>query len=289
VIRKLRPVIKNDLTDFKSTTMKKRLLFFSALLLGIFNEVIAQHPRLAIHSYATRTGNNETVKPQFNMGQFIGRWQETARMRSGTKENVAVEDTLYLHFYKDNTADTKEGNSLVITGGSEIFTDNFITTSATDFRIVSVTPNKIVLDDLMGYHHELTKTKRFFYEATASTNSVPPISIDGKIDLSPSSIINNWFAYRRGAKPGAIKSGEALIRYLRIKENTDGNNYKGEIEFARNGEAFVQPCKITVTERSIYISTEGATWNMELYKADGREITAGKKGELVYYFKNIGQ
>ena len=261
------------------------LLFLFFLNIG----AIAQHPRLAIHSYATRADNTIGKKGKYSMDQFIGRWQETARMKSSTKERVDVVDTFYLHFYKNNTADTKEGNSLVITGSSEVFTDGYITTSATDFKIVSVSPDEIVLDDMMGYQHTLNRTNRFAYEVINHPPG-PLLDIaDNKVDLSSSLLIKNWFAYRRAANPGSVKPETPLIRNLRIKEKSSDNTYKGEVEFARNGIAYVQPCTLVFADKTVSIETEGATWNIRVYKADGKEMILGKKGELVYYFKNLDQ
>ena len=77
---------------------------FVLTLLALFfvtNEALAQHPRLAIHSYATRSGDAPVKKGKYSMDQFIGRWQETSRAKSSTKEKVEVIDTIYLHFYKN--------------------------------------------------------------------------------------------------------------------------------------------------------------------------------------------
>ena len=64
------------------------------------------------------------------MAQFIGRWQETERMKIKTWERVEVIDTFYIHFIDDTKATTKQGNSVVITGSTELFRDDYITTSA---------------------------------------------------------------------------------------------------------------------------------------------------------------
>lgn len=253
------------------------------------NEAVAQHPRLAIHSYASRSDNSPAKKGKYSIDQFIGRWQETSRMKSSNKENVEVVDTLYLHFYKNHTADTKEGNSLVITGSSEVFTDDYITTSATDFKIISVSSNVIVLDDMMGYQHRLSRTNRFAYEAVNAPPAALPDIANNKVDLSASSLMKNWFAYRRAANPGFAKPETPLLRNLRIKEKTSENNFKGEVEFARNGKAYVQPCTLTFTDNMLSIDTQGSAWKVQVYKADGKEMILGKKGELVYYFTNLGQ
>jgi len=268
--------------------MKHTAILTLLLLFFIINETMAQTPRLAIHSYAG-SGKSSKKKGKYNISQFIGRWQETARMKTATKEKVEVVDTFYLHFYENNTADTKEGNSLVITGSAEVFTDNYITTSATDFKIISVTPDIIVLDDMMGYQHFLTRRNSFAYEAITTPPAAAPDIANNTVDLTASSLIKNWFAYRRAATPGFAKPETPLLRNLRIKEKVSENNYKGEVEFARNGKASVQPCTLVFTDKMLSIDTEGAKWDVQVYKADGKEMILGKKGELVYYFTNLDQ
>ena len=220
------------------------------------------------------------------MNQFIGRWQETGRAKIKTKEKVEISDTFYIHFYKENKADTKQGNSVVITGTSELFTDDYITTSANDFKIVSVALDMIVLDDNVGYEHSLSRTNLFAYEVSMSAAVADPDTVVKKIDLTAASLIKDWFAYKRDANPGVVKSETPLIRNLRIQEKVTDNSYKGEIEYARFGKAIVQPCTLTFTGNQVSIVAEGNTWNIEIYKVDGKEMIMGKKGELVYYFKN---
>jgi hypothetical protein len=255
------------------------------ILLFLINSAAAQQPRLAIHSYASRP--DSLRKGKYKMDQFIGRWQETARIKNKTKEKVEFTDTLYIRFYNDNKAETKEGNSLVITGSSELFNDDYITTSASDFKVLSVTPNQVILDDMVGYLHSMSRTTHFAYEDLSS----PPISDSvikkNTIDLSGPSLLRNWFAYRRGANPGFVTSETPLIRKLKILEKLSEGSFRGEIEFARFGQAVTQPCTLVFTGTSLSIITEGHTWNVEVYKADGQEMVLGKKGELVYYLKSM--
>ncbi|HMC98517.1 MAG TPA: hypothetical protein VKH37_00135, partial [Ferruginibacter sp.] len=169
-----------------------------------------------------------------------------------------------------------------------VFTDNYITTSAADFKIISVEPDVIVLDDLIGYQHRLKRVNSFAYESAANHAGPPVRDLDAnKVDLSGSFLVRNWFAFRRAADPGFVTAEMPLLRYLNIQEKTGENDYKGEVQFAKNGIAFVQPCTISIHEKTMQINTEGASWNMQLYKAYGKELIVGKKGELVYYFTNL--
>ena len=80
-----------------------------------------------------------------------------------------------------------------------------------------------------------------------------------------------------------------MLRNLRIQEKLSDNSYKAEVEFARNGKAYVQASTLVFIGNMVAISTEGSSWNMQVYKSDGKELIMGKKGELVYYFTNLDQ
>ena len=258
-----------------------------SLLLVIFfllNNCFAQRPGLVIHDYNKNSDSKR--KPKYTMIQFEGRWQETARMIAKSKEMTGFRDTLYIHFYNDGKADTKQGNSMVITGTTELFRDDYITTSANDFKIISVVANEIVLDDLSGYLRKLTRTQQFAYEVIVTPPVVAEDTTKEIIDLTPVSLKKNWFAYRRSAEPGFLKSETPLIRKLKIMEKLNNNSYTAEIEFAKSGQAYVQSCTLSFTGSNLTIVTENNTWNVYIFKSDGQEMIFGKKEEVIYYFKN---
>ena len=266
--------------------MKRTAILLSLVIFFSWNQLAAQRPGLVIHDY--NKNSNGKQQPKYTMAQFEGRWQETARMNAKTKAMADFSDTLYILFYNNGKADTKQGNSVVITGTTELFRDDYITTSANDFKILSVAPDEIMLDDLTGSLRKLARTRQFAYEVITA----PPVAIVDTtkdiIDLTPASLLKNWFAYRRSAAPGFLKPETPLIRKLKITEKLNDNNYKAEIEFGQSGQAYVQPCTLSFNENNITIVTENNNWNLEIYKSDGQEMIMGKKGELVYYFKNSG-
>ena len=257
--------------------------FVLSIMLFLAYKITAQQ-RIVIRSYGDTSG--KVKKGKYKMKQFTGRWQETEKTNSKTKETVAVTDTFYIRFYENGTADTKQGNSVVITGTTELFVDDYITTSANDFKIISVTPNIIVLDDLVGFHHRFTKTNLFAYEV--KKDPPKPVADTAKpiIDLSGASLIKNWFAYKREATPGFIKSETFMISKLNIREKQGENYFAGEIEFAQYGKALVQTCTVGFANNMVTISAAANTWHLEVFKADGKEMILGKKDELVYYFQN---
>jgi hypothetical protein len=250
----------------------------------IFAGTLTAQQRSATRSYSKTRG--KTKKGKYKMDQLIGRWQETEKLNRKTKEKVAITDTFYIHFYNNGTADTKQGNSVVITGTSELFTDDYITTSANDFKIISVTPGMLVLDDLSGFQHSFSRKNLFAYEVKTVQPKPAVDTAKAIIDLSSASLIKDWFAYKREAAPGFVKPGTAVIRILKIQEKQSDNNFNGEIEFAQSGKALIQACTLVFTNNMVSVFTEGNTWNIEVFKADGKEMIMGKKGELVYYFQN---
>jgi hypothetical protein len=253
------------------------VLFFAGTLTGQIRKPIRNY------SEATR----KVKKGKYKMDQLIGRWQETEKLTSKTKEKVAVIDTFYIRFYKNGTADTKQGNSLVITGTSELFADDYITTSANDFKLIAVTPEKMVLDDLRGFQHNFSKKDTFGYEI----KQVPPPkpvadTVKPIIDLSAASLIKNWFVYKTDAIPGFAKPETALIRKLKILGKQSENNFKGEIEFVQFGKGKLQACTLVFAGNMLSIFAEGNSWDLDVFKADGSEMILGRIDKLVYYFQN---
>ena len=253
------------------------LLLLASLFAG------AQQPGLVVHNYDKR--GDTLKKPKYNLSQFIGRWQEMGRVKSANKEWVEVTDTFYIHFYENGKADTKQGNSGVITGTVEIYRNDNITTSANDFKIISVLPDKIILDDNMGYMHSLSRVDQFAYEKVTPPPVVIPDTSKAVIDLSGNILVKSWFAYKREAAPGFISNATAVIRKLKIQIKKNDTGYLGEVEFAQSGKALVQPCIFSVRNNILYITTAGNDWSLEIYKSDGMELVMGKQGELVYYCK----
>ncbi len=260
----------------KYTVVLSIMLFFAC-------NATAQQ-RLIIRSYEKTSG--KLKKGKYKMKQFTGRWQETEKIESKTKEKVAVTDTFYIRFYENGTADTKQGNSVVITGTTELFADDYITTSANDFKVISVTPNTIVLDDLVGFQHRFTKTGLFAYEVKKDPSKPVIDTAKPIIDFSGASLIKNWFAYKRQATPGFISPETFMISKLNIKEKQGENYFTGDMEFAQYGKAFIQTCTLVFANKMVTISAEANTWHLEIFKADGKEMILGKKDGLVYYFQN---
>lgn len=266
----------------KTSTMKYAFPLLAAVFSCTVLTTAAQQPGMTIKSYA---GNKKADKKQkYTLAQFDGRWQEKSRTSGSETEAIPADDTLYIRFYNGDKTTTKQGRSVVITGSAEIFKDEYITTSANDFKIKKADKNEISLDDNMGVIHVFERKAMFAYEMEGPPP--PPPLADEKYTIDLAYLKTDWYAYRRGANPGFVKSETPVIKKLNLTEKTGDNTYKGEVQYARYGKAIVEPCTLTVNDGKIVLEAAGNTWNMELYKCDAKELVMGKKGELVYYFNN---
>lgn len=261
--------------------MKHAFTLLSFICTGVGFSAMAQQPGLTIKSYGTRKGSK---KEKYTLAQFDGRWQEQSRSNIKNNEQEPITDTFYIRFFDGDKTTTKEGKSVVITGSAEIYKTDYITTSANDFRIVSIGKKEMVLDDNMGYLHKFIRTDLFAYEKDAGPP--PPPLPDEKETVDLSFLKTSWYAYRRGANPGVVKPETPLIKKLDIKEKTGDNSYTGQVEYARYGKAIVEACTLTLQGGKCTITATGNTWDTELYKCTAKELIIGKKGELVYYFNN---
>jgi len=235
---------------------------------------------------ATTIGRKRTQgkPPQFKVEALLGKWQETARKNANAKMDEYVHDTLYLDFAGGTTVHTQEGNSAIITGTAEIGNDDILSTSANDYKIISLDEKQLVLDDLNGHLRYLDK-KTAFYGTGVPINNTPVGDLSSKVvELNDANLIRNWFAYRRAAAPGAIKPGSPVIRNLKILKK-EGNNYSGVVDFAQNGALVSEPATLVFTGNQLTLNSATQKWNMTVYTADGKELMMGTKGELVYYFK----
>ena len=261
--------------------MRCTTALLSLLFLCISYTVSAQQPGLVVKDYKKKKGDK---KEKYTLAQFQGRWQEKYRSKPDEKAVVPITDTFYIRFFDGDKTTTKQGESVVITGSAEIYKDEYITTSANDFKISGIGKDWMVLDDNMGYAHSFVRKDIFEYEKAAPP---PPPPLDAeKYTIDIAFLKTNWYAYRRGANPGFVKSETPLIKKLNITEKTSDNTYKGQVEYARYGKAIVEAFTLTLNDNKVTIVAEGNTWNMELYKCDAKELVIGKKGELVYYFNN---
>lgn len=114
------------------------------------------------------------------------------------------------------------------------------------------------------------------------------------IDLRAASLLNNWQVYKPEASPGFITAETAILRNLHIKKAESAYVYKGEVTFDKHNKSVTKDCTVefkTDNENRSWISikaVDGNSWNMELFKADGKEMIFGRYPEAIRYNLNVG-
>lgn len=228
---------------------------------------------------------NAAPPAQYKLSQFEGRWQEVSRQTSKDKSEMKVTDTIYFRFLPNGTVETTEGKSVTVTGGSSIDPGDYLNTSVNEYKVVSLSENSMTLDDQVGTLHQFERRSSFAFENPATINYTIGDTSAGKVEVNAANMLRNWFVYRRGANPGAIASTTPVIRNLKLTDEGKDGSFNGVIEFATSGKVSTEPCTFKVVGGDVAIRSTTQTWNTKIYKADGKELMIGKKGELVYYLK----
>lgn len=219
----------------------------------------------------------------FTLEQFNGKWQETGRV--DRENNLArIFDTLMLNFTEPGKVITRDGNHANIMGNAEIAPGNVLLAAADVYTIISVTPEQLVLDDQENYIHTFTKTESFTYESYGKT-AVKPDVYTTPVSIKSTDILGKWSVYRRQAKPGAIHPPTNIIRYLFIRDKVDDITANGEITFYVDEKSQAMSCTVKINNDAILITAGSNTWNLSVYKADGKEFIFGDPEVLLYYAK----
>lgn len=219
----------------------------------------------------------------FSLDQFTGKWQETGR--EDREKNLArIIDTIMLNFPEPGKIITRDGNHSNIVGDAEIAPGNVLLAAADVYTIVSVTPEQLILDDQENYIHIFTKTPQFTYE-TYGKNIVKPDTYTEPVAVKLADITAKWSVYRRQAKPGAILPPTNIIRYLFITNKVDDSTANGQITFNVDEKSQAMSCTVKISDKAIAITAGTNTWNLAVYKADGKEFIFGDPEVLLYYAK----
>lgn len=138
---------------------------------------------------------------------------------------------------------------------------------------------------MMGIRKENAKTRQFYYE-TVGKDSIfaerfeEPVNIDIKI------LPGKWMVYRRQAKPGDV-SDENLIKSIQINQvNNNTDSIKGEVVIYNADVTLALPATFIFNKGSMKIITERITWDLNTYKANGKEFVFGNK-QLLYFTKPL--
>jgi hypothetical protein len=167
-------------------------------------------------------------------------------------------------------------------GEAAIDPGNVLIAAADVFTIRSMNNGQVVLDD-GEFIHTLVRKKAFWYENLPS-NEVKEEKFTTPLNVSASALTGRWKVYRRAAQPGS--SDKVLIRILDIQSVKSENTATGEITFYKTEKLETLPCTITIEGRNVRITTEKNSRNVNVYKADGKDLVFGDQS-LLYYCKPL--
>lgn len=226
----------------------------------------------------SKVANNN---PTYSLAQFSGKWQEVIRKGIKTNTQVDFKDTLF-YIFSGETVQSRDGVNMSLKGEAAIDEGNVLIAAADVFTIRSMTNNQVVLDD-GDYLHTLVRKKVFWYETLPNT-AAEEEKFTNPVTVSASALSGKWKVYRRAALPGT--QDKVLIRILNIQNIKDNKNATGEITFYKTEKLETLPCTILLDGERMHIATEKNTWNMNIYKADGRDLVFGD-ASLMYYCKPL--
>ena len=220
----------------------------------------------------------------FSIDMFAGKWQEVSRVNRG-KEPADITDTLYFNFVSRNEVYSWQGNQPKLKGAASVESPgNILLIVGDTYTIISTSKQEIVLYDQDKYYHTFEKKEVFYYE-TLGKLKVSQEVFNKPVKFSLKDIQGKWNVYRKQADPGAINPPTNIISKITIGEEGAEGTTKGEITFYVSEETKVLPCSISIKQTSIEVTAEGNTWELSVYKADGKEFVFGDASVLLYYSK----
>jgi hypothetical protein len=234
------------------------------------------------------TKNTDAVKqipdtlPVYSLRQLTGKWQEVSRENTRTNSPVGFNDTLFYTFSGRGEVYSRDGVNMSMRGEALIEPGNVLVAAADVFTIRSMNNHQVILDD-GEYLHTLVRKSNFWHE-TLPTNAVAPEKFVSPVSVTAAALSGKWKIYRRAAQPGT--TDKVLIRVLNVQEIKNDNTATGEIMFYKTEKLETLPCTITLNGEKMQISTEKNTWNVNVYRADGKDLVFGD-ASLMYYCKPL--
>ena len=218
---------------------------------------------------------------QYSMNQFTGRWQEVKRADLNGHP-VDFKDTLFYNFSSKGEVFSYDGVNMSMKGEAAIDPGNVLIAAADVFTIRSMNSSQVVLDD-GEFRHTLARKKEFWYE-TLPSNQVKEEKFNMPVTVNASALSGKWKVYRRAAEPGSVD--KVLIRILDVQNVKNESSATGEITFYKTEKLETLPCTITLEGEKMRITTDKNTWQVNIYKADGKDLIFGD-ATLMYYCKPI--
>lgn len=231
-----------------------------------------------------KTGRGKKKASLYQVGQFIGKWQETYRT-DNNNNLLDFTDTLYLHFPDTGRVITRNGTTSNMRGDAAIDDPNTLLAAADVYTIVSLSDSIAVLDNQEGLVHTLKRTNQFHFENYGKA-AVKQEAYSDPVPVTLPDVLGKWMVYRKTAKPGAINPPVNIITYLKITDSTGENTARGEVTFYQTDKSMMQPCTIKVTNAGLDITAGDYNWQLFVYKADKKELVFGDAAVLLYYAKS---
>jgi hypothetical protein len=183
--------------------------------------------------------------------------------------------------------ETREGTKSIFRGDATIEQPgNQLVVAADIYTILSVTPIELVLDNQDNFIHTFQK-KDMFWRETFGQKKIIKEEFTEPINFKMKDLKNNWFIYKKTAKPGQISSSTELIQALNIKEIIDESKANGELTSYTSTNTETLPCTIIRTGKSILVQTQKKQWTFEVYKIDEKEFVFGIADGLLYFGKPL--
>lgn len=260
--------------------MKNIFGFILALL--IFTTANAQ--KLIVKGRNPTPQKRGVTPSHYSIEQLTGKWQEVKRSNISDGSRADFTDSLQLNFSKRDSVIVRDGISFSHKGHASVDNTNKLVVAGDSYAIRSLSKNTLIIND-GDYIRAFSKRKNFHHENMGKIiipkeNISDPISVDGK------KLIGKWYVYRTQASPGESQDS-AIIKNIKLIQTANNTSATGEITFTKNAITQIVPLEATVEKGMIRLVTKDQIWNLQTYKADGKEFIFGNPGGLVYFSKKL--
>ncbi|MEO6584131.1 MAG: hypothetical protein ABIO05_07390 [Ferruginibacter sp.] len=256
--------------------MKK--IFYSVFFCICFIQIASAQRVIVKGRNTVRT--KTIIAPVYFMEDLVGKWQEIKRTSlSGSRFKFG--DSLQLNFNKRDSVIVRDGITMSQQGGASVMQDK-LSLAGDMYDILSLNNDKLVIND-GTYIRVLQRKKSFYYESlgkiiiSRDNLSIPVIPETKKLQ-------GKWYVYRTQATPGAA-ADSAIIKNIVFNKNK--TSLSGQVTFNKDGLPQAQPFSATINKSQLLISTTMHIWDVQIFKADGKELVFGNEGGLVYFAKQF--
>lgn len=251
------------------------------LALGIFG--ISHAQRVVVKGRNPKPVKTSAQQQIYTVEQLTGKWQEVKRLNLNGGP-VDFTDSLQLNFNKRDSVIVRDGITISHKGLSSISNGNKLGVAGDNYSINSLSKNLLVIND-GEYLREFTRRKNFYYESMGkiilpAENISQPVSVDGR------KLLGKWYIYRTQASPGEAQDS-AVIKTINITQPQSNTTATGEITFTKNAVTKTLPFEASMNKGVITLTTSEQIWQLNAYKADGKEFIFGNQGGLVYFSKKL--